>query len=438
MTENNIEDKTEDKTKDKSKAKSDKQARPHFDLILYGATSFVGKIMVEYLASLPSDEVKWAIAARDEAKLKALKAEFSLSDKITHFVADAQDEEALKKICQQTKVIVTTVGPYALFGETMLKVCAQSGTDYCDLTGEPQWIKKMLDKYEQDAKESGARIINCAGFDSIPSDLGVYYTQQLAIERTGKPAKQIKMRVRKIKGGASGGTVASLLNVLKEADSDASLKKLLVNPYMLCPQNHDFHVRQKNHKKAEYDEQLGIWTMPFVMAAINERVIHRSNALLNNRYGTDFKYDEAMSAKKASTAWTTALGLGAFVAAASISPIRSLLEKYVLPKPGEGPSKKEQLEGMFDMRFYASLKDEDKSDSQDMSDNAQILQVQVIGDRDPGYGATAKMLTQAALCLANDVESLEGGFWTPAAALGDHLIERLAQHAGVKVSRVDY
>lgn len=399
-----------------------------FDIIVYGATSFVGQILTEYMRDYTKAEnaesVSWAIAGRSEKKLQALKDRLNLSE-LTHFVADADDLDGLANIANQTKVIITTVGPYALYGETMVNACVSAGTDYCDLTGEPQWIHQMLEKYEVKAKQTGARIINCAGFDSIPSDIGVYKTQQLAIEKTGVPAKQIKMRVRKIKGAASGGTIASMLNIFKEAKENPALRKILVNPYVLCPPNHDFKLRQKNHKKAEYDNELLIWTMPFVMAAVNERVVHRSNSLLNNQYGTTFKYDEAMSSKTGFQAWTFTLGLGSFVLAASISPLRNLLANYVLPKPGEGPSPEEQLSGMFDMRFYTRLAD------------GNNLVVKVEGDRDPGYGSTAKMLSQAAICLAKDVPELEGGFWTPASALNEYLIGRLAAHAGVTVSIID-
>ena len=396
-----------------------------FDIIIYGATSFVGQIMLEYLAEYTSQQdaepIKWAVAGRDESKLLTVKAQNNLSH-IEHIVADASDEAALSSMCAQTKVVISTVGPYALYGETLIKVCAESGTDYCDLTGEPQWIKAMLDKYEDVAKSSGARIINSAGFDSIPSDLGVYVLQKYALETTGKPAFQIKMRVRKIKGGASGGTIASMLNVVEEASKNPALRKLLVNPYVLCPAEHPFKQYQTNHKKAQFEEDTQIWIMPFIMAAINERIVHRSNALLGNRYGEHFLYDEAMSAQKGLQAWGITLGLGAFMVGASIKPIRNILAKHVLPKPGEGPSKEEQLAGMFDMRFYTTL------------GNGEKAVVQVKGDRDPGYGSTAKMLTQAALCLAKDVPDVAGGFSTPAAALNDALIRRLALHAGVTVA----
>jgi short subunit dehydrogenase-like uncharacterized protein len=300
-------------------------------------------------------------------------------------------------------------------------VCAQSGTDYCDLTGEPQWIKQMLEKYEADAKSSGARIVHCTGFDSIPSDLGVYKLQQTAIKQTSVPAKYVKMRVRKIKGAASGGTIASMLNVFKEVKENPELRKVLVNPYVLCPSGHPFKQRQKNHKGAQRDDSLGVWTMPFVMASINERVVHRSNALLGNQYGEDFLYDEAMTAKSGFQAWTFTLGLGAFMLAASLSPLRKLLASYVLAKPGEGPTPEQQLNGMFDMRFYADMP------------NGDQLVVKVEGDRDPGYGSTAKMLAQAVLCLSKDIPDVKGGFWTPASALNEPLIERLASHAGVSI-----
>lgn len=397
---------------------------PKFDFILYGATSFVGQIMTEYLKGYSDEPFTWAIAGRSESKLLALKERLHMED-IPHFIADADDELALRQLCDNAKAIVSTVGPYALYGEALVKSCAQTGTDYCDLTGEPQWIKQMLDKYEADAKVSGARIVHCTGFDSIPSDIGVYVLQKTHIERTSAPAKQVKMRVRKLKGAASGGTIASMLNVFKETKDNPQLRKVLVNPYVLCPAGHPFTQRQKNHNKAERDDSLGIWTMPFVMASINERVVHRTNALLGNRYGENFLYDEAMSAKSGLQAWIFTLSLGAFMFAANVTPLRKLLAKYVLAKPGEGPSLEQQLNGMFDMRFYADLPDGEK------------LIVKVQGDRDPGYGSTAKMLAQSVLCLAKDVPELAGGFWTPASALNDHLIERMAKHAGVTVEILD-
>ena len=394
-----------------------------FDIVLYGATSFVGQITAKYLAQHTSETFSWAIAGRNQTKLESLKSELGLVD-LPILVADSHDEEALRGIAEQTKVIITTVGPYALYGETLVKICAETGTDYCDLTGEPQWIKQMLAQYEAQAKESGARIIHCAGFDSIPSDLGVWALQEHAIATTGRPISHIKMRVNKIRGAASGGTVASMLNVIADVGKDKSLRKVLVNPYVLCPDQHGFHVRQTNHQKAQFEEDTQMWVMPFVMAAINERIVHRANALLDNRYGTDFRYDEAIRAKSAGQAWGMTLGLGAFMLGAATGLGRKIMAKTFLPKPGEGPSEQAQLKGMFDMRFYGTASDDTK------------LEYKVEGDRDPGYGSTAKMLAQVGLCLAKDVSELEGGCWTPASGLGHKLIDRLSQHAGVKVEQV--
>ncbi len=394
-----------------------------FDIVLYGATSFVGQITAKYLAQHTSETFSWAIAGRNQTKLESLKSELGLVD-LPILVADSHDEEALRGIAEQTNVIITTVGPYALYGETLVKICAETGTDYCDLTGEPQWIKQMLAQYEAQAKESGARIIHCAGFDSIPSDLGVWALQEHAIATTDQPISHIKMRVNKIRGAASGGTVASMLNVMADVGKDKSLRKVLVNPYVLCPDQHGFHVRQTNHQKAQFEEDTQMWVMPFVMAAINERIVHRTNALLDNRYGTDFRYDEAMRAKSAGQAWGMTLGLGAFMLGAATGLGRKVMAKTFLPKPGEGPSEQAQLKGMFDMRFYGTASDDTK------------LEYKVEGDRDPGYGSTAKMLAQVGLCLAKDVSELEGGCWTPASGLGQKLIDRLSQHAGVRVEQV--
>lgn len=394
-----------------------------FDIVLYGATSFVGQITAKYLAQHTSEPFSWAIAGRNRAKLDTLKAELGLAD-LPILVADSHDEDALRSIAEQTNVIITTVGPYALYGETLVKICAETGTDYCDLTGEPQWIKQMLDQYAAQAKESGARIIHCAGFDSIPSDLGVWALQEHAIAATGKPVSHIKMRVTKIRGAASGGTVASMLNVMADVGKDKSLRKVLVNPYVLCPDEHGFHVRQTNHQKAQFEPDTKMWVMPFVMAAINERIVHRTNALLGARYGSAFRYDEAMRAKSAGQAWGMTLGLGAFMLGAATGLGRTLMAKTFLPKPGEGPSEQAQLKGMFDMRFYGTTED------------GSQLEFKVKGDRDPGYGSTAKMLAQVGLCLAKDVSELEGGCWTPASGLGQKLIDRLAAHAGVSVSQV--
>ena len=403
---------------------------PKFDVIVFGATSFVGQILVKYLGNKfnsPGQEaLNWAIAGRTQSKLDSVKDRAGQSQ-ITTIIADAQDEAAIKAMCAQAKVIISTVGPYAIFGETLVKVCAETGTDYCDLTGEVQWIDRMLKKYEASAKASGARIVHCSGFDSIPSDMGVYFTQREAKSRLGEYCNNVAMRVKAAKGGASGGTIASMINITEEAVKDPSLRKRLMNPYLICPADHGYTERQFDTKKPTFDKNFNGWTAPFVMAAINTRIVFRSNALMGSPYGKDFKYDEAMLVGKGFkgrlTATAIVAGLGAFFVGAALKPTRWLLENYMLPKPGEGPSPKEQVEGYYDIRFIGK------------TPSGKEIHTKVVGKGDPGYGSTSKMLGQVGACLALDTELLadkEGGFWTTSTLLGDRLIERLQKDAKLK------
>lgn len=398
-------------------------AQNKFDIIVYGATSFVGQIVTRYMHEQFADgSIKWAIAGRSLSKLEQVRDAVGLSD-IELIVADAADEEALRQMCAQTKVVMSTVGPYALYGDVLVSVCAKTGTDYCDLTGEPQWIRKMQLRHEADAVKSGARIVNCCGFDSIPSDLGVHFLQRNALEQFGHTCDRVDMRVVSMKGGASGGTIASMINMVKEAVSDPDLRRELKDPYSLCPPDHRFSVAQPD-VKISYDNVYGGWIAPFVMAGINTRVVHRSNALSNNSYGVEFKYEEAVVTGEGSSgkrkAQATHWGVNALMIGLAVPPIRWLLETAVLPKPGEGPSEKAQLEGGFDIVFLGATA------------KGETIRCRVTGDRDPGYGSTAKMLSQAAACLAKDVsDDVAGGFWTPATILGNKLVDRLVSHAGL-------
>jgi len=402
--------------------------RPH-DIVVFGATSFVGQILVRYLFDEfgVDRDLDWAAAGRSLPKLEAVrKALGHGGGKLELIQADASDEAALRALCKSARVVVSTVGPYALYGEPLVRVCAETGTDYCDLTGEVQWMRRMIHKYEAQAQASGARIVHNCGFDSIPSDLGVHFVQRHAQEKFGAPCTTVKMRVRSMRGSFSGGTVASLLNVLKEVKANPALRKQLADPYAICPPGDAKRVRQANVGFAEYDADFDAWDAPFVMSAINTRVVHRTNALLHDAYGPEFRYDEAMLTGRGLrgrlTAAATGAGLGAFMVAGSIGPVRTALEKYVLPAPGEGPSPEAQLKGGFDLRFHGRTVAGD------------VIRARVTGDRDPGYGSTAKMLGQAAACLAGDVpkKKVSGGFWTPAAIFGDRIIERLQAHAGVR------
>lgn len=405
-----------------------------YDLVIYGATSFVGQILTEYLYEHIglTRKVKWAIAGRSESKLEALRDSLGEgASKLPILTADAGDQKALDAMCQKSRVMISTVGPYMLYGELLVKACAENGNDYCDLTGEAYWIKLMIDKYAKVAKKSGARIVNCCGFDSIPSDLGVQFLQQAGKERYGTFFKQVKLRVKAMKGGASGGTVASMVEMIVSAKADPAVRSAMGNPYILCPDKHTYSIRQTSVKGPVYDKDFGSWVAPFIMEAINARVVLRSNSLLKMAYGKDFSYGEAMlsgpGVKGRFTALGITLGLGAFAGGLIVNPIRNLMQKYVLPKPGEGPSLQDQLNGYFDIRLQGQNK------------KGQQLMVKVTGDRDPGYGCTAKMLAQAGLCLAFDLpkEDKVGGFWTPATAMGEKLIPRLVSDAGMSFEVVE-
>ena len=397
-----------------------------FDLVIFGATSFVGQLVCDYLLNEAiGAHLNWAMAGRSQSKLRKIKNELGeKAASLPLFIADSLDEIALKNLCQRTNLIVSTVGPYALYGETLIEVCAQTGTDYCDLTGEPQWIRRMTLAYEREAEASGARIVNCCGFDSMPSDLGVKFLQQNALKKFGTTCDKVRLRVKSIKGGASGGTIASIMNIYKEAADDEELKEELKNLYSLCPEGHVNKVRQRLIN-VEYDKVFKSWVSPFVMAAINTRVVLRSNALMSPPYAKQFHYDEGTLAgdgkkgrKKAKRlAWLSKLGMSAM----TLPLARVLILKLFLPKPGEGPSRREQNDGFYDLRLLG------------ITEHGDEILAKVAGDKDPGYGSTAKMLTQAAISLRLEVSesALPGGFWTPATAFGDKLFDRLQSHAGI-------
>jgi short subunit dehydrogenase-like uncharacterized protein len=414
-----------------------------YDFIVIGATSFVGRILCRALLDC-DDQIpgfKWAIAGRSQDKLNQLR--LHLGDRfsqVTRFVVDVTDEAALRLLCGQTAVILSTVGPYALYGETLLKVCAETGTDYCDLTGEVQWIRRMLATYEPVAQRSGAKIVHCCGFDSVPFDLGVHYLQQQSQQRLGQYCQRVKMRVKSAQGSVSGGTLASILNLGKEINANPSLQQEMSNPYSLCPDfqgaDHqpDFHEADRPRISlqvpVQYDRAFESWIGPFIMAEVNTRIVLRSHALLNHPYGAAFHYDEAVLTGGGWGGWLKAqglkLGLETFILAAAVAPSSWFLSHILGPKPGEGPSDTVQAEGFYDLRFWGQTA------------TGETLQVKVRGDRDPGYGSTAKIFAQVGLLLAQDAQDRRktnspttGGFWTPATLWGDRLIDRLGRFAGL-------
>ena len=400
---------------------------PTFDIILVGATGFVGQIVCRSLLNhAQTESFSWAIAGRSAQKLNRLQN--ALGDAATPLQTipiDVTDEQQVRDLCTQTKVIITTVGPYALYGETLVKVCAETGTDYCDLTGEVQWVRQMLDKYGAIAQQSGARIVHCCGFDSIPSDLGVFYLQQQAKAQWGDYCNRVKMRVKDARGGFSGGTAASGVNIIKEAITDSSVREILQNPYSLCQLETQDLTHPAALIPAQMDDAFGEWVTPFIMAGINTPVVLRSNRLADWQYGRNFQYEEGLLVGSGIPGLLSAYGLKValdfFGIATAIAP--GLIEK-IIPAPGEGPSEDSQQNGFYDLRFWGE------------TPSGKHITVKVTGDRDPGYGSTAKILAQAGLCLAKEAEK-SGGFWTPATLFGPHLMTRLTQYAGLTFDVLD-
>lgn len=400
-----------------------------FDIVLMGATGFTGRLVAEHLLRRHGvgGQLKWALAGRSREKLEKIRIELGeTAAGLPLIVADSHDRESLDEMVRRTRVVCTTVGPYALHGSELVAACAANGTDYCDLSGEVPWMRRMLDAHADAAAKSGARIVHCCGFDSIPSDMGVWFLQKQALERFGKPLERVRMRVKAAKGGLSGGTYASMLNIVEEARRDREVARLLKNPYALCPPDAREGERQPYVSKAAFDPAFGVWTAPFVMAAINTRVVLKANALSDFSYGKHFGYDEAVMTGRGFSgrmkATMVALGMGAFALGSALAPTRSLLKKLVLPKPGEGPSAEQREAGFFKIVF----------DGRDGNDRS--LRVSVSGDRDPGYGSTSKMLGETALALARDLpaDACPGGIWTPSTALGEKLLDRLQEHAGLE------
>jgi len=400
-----------------------------YDVVLFGATSFVGQILARYLLEEfgCNGKLRWAAAGRSKPKLESVRADLGEGARqLPLLVADAADLDALRKLCRRSRLIVSTVGPYAIHGEPLVRACTETGTDYCDLTGEIQWIRRMIATYERQAQESGARIVHCCGFDSIPFDLGVHFLQREAQARYRQPCTTVKMRVKSMRGGFSGGTFASVMNIVKEVAADPALRRALADPYALCPADYAPRVRQHDVKFAEYDNDFAAWTAPFIMGALNTRLVQRTNALQRQAYGREFRYDEAVLTGRGlrgqATAAAVSAGLAAFMGAGAIGPARNLLARF-LPAPGEGPSPEAQLKGGYDLRFLGRTND------------GRTLRARVTGDRDPGYGSTAKMLGQAAACFIEDVAAdVPGGFWTPASVFGDLLLPRLQKSAGMTFS----
>lgn len=394
-----------------------------YDVVVFGATGFTGQLVAEYLLYQYGigGELSWAIAGRSLEKLQLIRDELG-AESIPLIVADSNERASLDAMTSQTKVVCTTVGPYAKYGSELVASCIENGSDYCDLTGEVQWIRRMIDAHHDTAKAKGVKIVHCCGFDSIPSDMGVYFLQNETMKRFGQQCQEIKFRVKGMKGGFSGGTVASLNNVLAEAEADNSIYEILENPYALAPAGERQGVEQDDEMKAGYDEDLKAHTAPFVMAPINTKVVRRSNALLGYPYGKEFRYNEKMLSGKGIAgrlaANVIATGMNWTMNAGSNSFTKKVMDRF-LPDPGEGPNKEERENGFFNIILIGELRDGRK------------IRAKVKGERDPGYGSTSRMLGESAVALAKDKLPEYFGILTPAVALGDTLLKRLPKSAGV-------
>ena len=398
-------------------------AQKKLDLVIWGATGFTGKLVCEYITnSYNSKDLNWTIAGRNEEKLLKLKNRLNIKNSI--LIGNSNDKYSLEKICGKTKVICSTVGPYALYGTNLIHACIKMKTNYCDISGETQWIRKIIDTFHEKAKKQKIKIVNSCGFDSIPSDMGVYFCQSNYYKENGEYANEINMRVAGSRGGFSGGTYNSLTNVIHEASLNKSVRKILNNPYGLNPINEQSGPDKKDLKSVEYDNEAKSWIAPFVMAGINTKIVRRSNALLNYKYGNSFLYSEAVLVGNGI--------LGKIIGYLSLIPILMVIQKkgsvikkivdLFVPKAGEGPSKKQRENGFFSLKFF-------------FGNNRQRYLVKVTGDMDPGYGSTSKMLAECAICLALDDTLNENyGVITPSVAFEENILERLQNNAGLEFS----
>jgi short subunit dehydrogenase-like uncharacterized protein len=382
-----------------------------FDIVVYGATSFTGQLVAEYLAAhyTGKSAPKWAMAGRSLEKLASVRDAIGAAADTALIVADAGDPASLKAMVDQANLVLTTVGPYQLYGTDLVAVCAATGTDYLDLCGEPLWMRQMIDAHEATARSSGARILFSCGFDSIPFELGVLFCQETAKKVLGATVSRVKTRVRGMSTTISGGTAASFKASFAAAAKDLSLVAQLQNPFLLTPGFEG--AKQPRGNKPLMDEDLGSWTAPFVMATINTRNVHRSNLLMNFPYGKDFVYDEMVLTGPGEQGEANAKRLVATVNAERMSGGGL--------KPGDGPSKEERETGFYNLLFVA------------LAPDGRQVRVAVHGDRDPGYGSTSKMMSECAICL-REAPDVKGGIWTPGAALGDRLIQRLVDRAGIR------
>jgi short subunit dehydrogenase-like uncharacterized protein len=383
---------------------------PKYDIVVYGATGFTGQLVAEYLASHYRDDksLKWAMAGRSLDKLAAARDAIGAPKDIPLIAADSDDPLSIRAMVEQTRLVLTTVGPYQLYGTDVLAACVASGTDYLDLCGEPLWMHEMIETYQAAAEKSGARILFSCGFDSVPFELGVFFVQEQAKKVFGAPAARVKGRIRGMSGSLSGGTAASAKATAAALTKDLSLVAIMKDPFALTPGFKG--PKQPPGNRPLYEEDFHSWAAPFAMALVNTRNVHRANMLMGFPYGQDFVYDEMVLTGDGEQGQANTK----LVMAANAEKTGSNA-----PKVGEGPSKEKRDNGYFDLLYVA------------VGSDGRRVCATVKGTGDPGYGLTAKMITECAVGLLRDGAAVKGGIWTPGAALGEALIKRLVDHAGL-------
>ena len=402
---------------------------PTHDVVVWGATGVAGGFAAEHLAErYGPDELSLAIGGRSPDRLDALAEDLArrsdARDDVSVVVGDATDPESLRGVARETRVVCTTVGPYTRLGTPLVEACVETGTDYCDLTGEVNWVRETVDRFHEAAVGNGARIVHSCGFDSVPADIGTLLVQSFARETFDAPCETVRIYLDGGSGSVSGGTLASFGELFEAAATDPLAREALRNPYSLAPRGERSGVDPGEQRWPRRDPLRGAWTAPSPMAPVNERVIRRSNALLGYPWGREFRCTEVVptgdGTPGAATAGLVAGGLGLFTAAMSVDPVRSALRRYVFPDPGEGPTREEAKAGYFRI----GLRGRGTS-----PDGSFTVEAAVGADSDPGYGATARMLGESAVCLARgDVDSpFDGGVLTPASGIGLPLADRLRE-----------
>lgn len=381
-----------------------------YDVIIYGATGYTGRLVAEYMAQqygVGGKAPKWAMAGRSMAKLIEVRSLINAPENTPLVVADADDANTLDAMVKRTTVVLTTVGPYQLYGDGLVAACVKNGTHYVDLCGEPGWMREKIDEHQEAAEASGAQICFSCGFDSIPFDLGVYMLQVDMKKRFGQPATRVKGRVRAMEGKFSGGTAASLKETMKSIARNPGVVKILASSFGLTPgfEGPD----QPNMLLPKIDKTVDSWVAPFFMAPINTKNVHRTNFLAGFPFGKDFRYDEMVITSPGE------MGKQAAEMLAKANPLGGDNG----PKPGEGPTKEERENGYYDILFLGKTATGDTGS------------LSVKGDKDPGYGSTSKMIAESALCLALDNNTHGGGIWTPGALMGEALVKRLEANAGL-------